>query len=206
MPAAVRDRRVAGRAQRGALLDRLGCGRWRRRSRVAGGNVSEGRCPDCRAKRTTADWLYRKENAEAILSDPKREELLRRLIEGEALTPVSLSLTPSRAYGFTAFDDGWRDQLDAALTAGRAPDLAHGTEMACRHGGCRCPQCRTAHRAAVGPPRSGRPLQPAVPPRGGRGRPTAAGAASARARWPDVRPASGSGRWQRPSAARGARR
>lgn len=42
MPAAVRGRRVAGWAQRGALLGRLGCGRWLGRGRVAGGNVSEG--------------------------------------------------------------------------------------------------------------------------------------------------------------------
>ncbi|MFE3672372.1 type I-E CRISPR-associated protein Cse1/CasA [Streptomyces goshikiensis] len=107
------------------------------------------RCEECRAKRVTADWLYRKEIAEVIFSPAKRAELLRRLAGGEALADacIELDLTPHRAHGFAAYDDDWRGQLDDALTVGRDPDLDHGTERAYRYGGCRCPECRTAHDA-----------------------------------------------------------
>ncbi|MFE7119374.1 type I-E CRISPR-associated protein Cse1/CasA [Streptomyces sp. NPDC057654] len=110
------------------------------------------RCEECRAKRVSQDWLHRKEIAEAIFTEDKRTELLRRLASGESLAEActALDLTPHRVHGFTNYNDEWRGQLDTALTDGRDPGLDHGTETAYRHGGCRCPDCRAAHDALRG--------------------------------------------------------
>ncbi|MCB5181511.1 type I-E CRISPR-associated protein Cse1/CasA [Streptomyces antimicrobicus] len=111
------------------------------------------RCDDCRAARVGQDWLYRKEIAEAIFPPAKREELLRRLADGQPLADActALDLTPHRVHGYSAYSDTWRAELDQALTAGRDPQLNHGTESAYRHGGCRCPDCREAHDRIRGP-------------------------------------------------------
>ncbi|WP_331726376.1 type I-E CRISPR-associated protein Cse1/CasA [Streptomyces sp. NBC_00470] len=107
---------------------------------------TRSRCADCLLKRSSADFVYRKEIADAIFPESKRTALLERLSRGELLPDVcdDLDLTPNRIHGYAAYDATWRERLDSALMAGRDPDLDHGTESAYRHGACRCPECRTA--------------------------------------------------------------
>lgn len=97
-------------------------------------DATHSRCEDCRAKRVSKDWLRRKEKAEATFHETRRTELLRHLASGEPLADActALDLTPHRVHGFTHYNDEWREQLDVALTAGRDPDLDHGTETAYR--------------------------------------------------------------------------
>ncbi|MFC8458623.1 hypothetical protein ACFUJ0_17490 [Streptomyces sp. NPDC057242] len=87
--------------------------------------------------------------AEATFPASRRADLLRRLAAGEHLTDAcrALGLSVHRVYGFRRYDGAWGEQLDAALTAGRDSEFAHGTEAAYRHAGCRCPECRAAHDA-----------------------------------------------------------
>lgn len=107
------------------------------------------RCDICRPRRAHSDRERKKAIAEAVFPPARRADLLRRLAAGEHLTDAcqALDLSVHRVYGFKKYDDTWGEQLDAALTAGRVPDLAHGTEATYRHARCRCPDCRAAHAA-----------------------------------------------------------
>jgi hypothetical protein len=52
-----------------------------------------------------------------------------------------LDLTPNQVWGLTKTDQEWATNLEAALTATRRDDLAHGTNAA-YVAGCVCKDCR----------------------------------------------------------------
>lgn len=62
---------------------------------------------------------------------------------GEAAERYGITLAALYAQGQVYPDRG--EQLDAALTHGRDPDLPHGRYTAVR-AGCACPECRASRR------------------------------------------------------------
>lgn len=104
------------------------------------------RCASCRSLRRTPDRAYRREIADALFPPAARAALLGRIASGEHISDVcaDLGISVHRARSYAAYAPAWGRALDLALTAGRDPDLDHGTAMAYRHGRCRCPECRTA--------------------------------------------------------------
>src|SRR3954470_232472 len=106
------------------------------------------RCPVCRIARRTLDKEGRRRVAEAALPEQTRTALLNLIRSG---VPFSMAcegfgVSTVAVHGFRAHDAAWGVQLDEALTAGRDPDLDHGTEQAYRWGKCRCPECRAWKR------------------------------------------------------------
>ncbi|MFC8454405.1 hypothetical protein [Kitasatospora sp. NPDC057223] len=80
--------------------------------------------------------------------------------------------SPGLALARRRRDETWHRDIDAALPTGRNPDLAHGTEGAWK-GGCRCPDCRTAHHGptTTQPPTDTPPPAPPAPTLAGCPRP-----------------------------------
>ena len=126
---------MPGRPRHRICLD---CGKLKPR------NDKHARCSACRHRRRGPDSDRRDETARSHFPEDAREELLRRVAAGEHLSDVcgELGITTVRAHAFATRDKQWGRRLDAALTAGRDPDLNHGTAMAYRWGRCRCPECR----------------------------------------------------------------
>lgn len=102
------------------------------------------RCATCQKARVAEDFDYRRRQAAGRFPTAVRRLLLARLREGEGLSQScrSLEVSTQQVHGFKAYDGEWADALDAALLAGRDPDLEHGTFTAYRYGRCRCPECR----------------------------------------------------------------
>jgi hypothetical protein len=107
-------------------------------------------CTKCRSKRTPYDAAYRRRRAEALFPADVRAAVLEELADGLELREVcdAHNVTPQRVFAWRRFEPEWSARLDAALMAGRDPSLDHGTPRAFRHGRCRCPECRVAHREA----------------------------------------------------------
>ncbi|WP_100445294.1 hypothetical protein [Glycomyces xiaoerkulensis] len=59
-------------------------------------------------------------------------------------------LTLRGVHNRARWDAEWSERLDASLLAGRDPDLEHGRDPTYKRFGCRCPDCRDAHRAGKG--------------------------------------------------------
>lgn len=76
--------------------------------------------------------------------------LLTLLAAGHALriTCDRLGVTTQAVHGRAQWDPEWSTALDAALMAGRDPDLPHGTHKAYRQH-CRCPECRDFHHGTA---------------------------------------------------------
>lgn len=112
---------------------------------------NRARCERCRQARQPSDRQRRYDIAGNLFPTHARSLLLARVAAGENLADVcrDLGITQARVRGWAAFDPDWEQRLDVALTAGRDPDLDHGTINAYRWGRCRCPECRQA-RAALG--------------------------------------------------------
>jgi hypothetical protein len=74
-------------------------------------------------------------------------QLLDASYNGQAPRTVlrDLGLTSNQVWGLATTDQEWSEQLDAALTATRRDDLAHGTNAA-YVAGCVCSECR-AHQS-----------------------------------------------------------
>lgn len=74
-------------------------------------------------------------------------QIVDMLSAGRAVVEVTKTTGASwqAIVGRGQWDKAWQNALDDALLRGRNPDLEHGTEMAYRHGRCRCPECRVAH-------------------------------------------------------------
>ncbi|GIH70359.1 hypothetical protein [Sphaerimonospora thailandensis] len=60
-------------------------------------------------------------------------------------------VTLHAVYGHAARDVRRQRALDAALMAGRDPDISHGTNHSYRVHKCRCPECKVAHDRQRGP-------------------------------------------------------
>ncbi|MFG2734351.1 hypothetical protein ACGFX7_05970 [Streptomyces harbinensis] len=156
-----------------------GCAYWARRAeeRRAGRRChhcgtllpaeTHSRCDTCRELRRRPDWEHRREQATAAFPAAVRARLIARLTAGEHLAEVcqDLGITQQRVHGYRAYAPDWSEDLDAALLAGRDPELDHGTVGAYRHGRCRCPECR---EAKASPPlwwrQRSSPAQPAGTP------------------------------------------
>ena len=59
-----------------------------------------------------------------------------------------LDLTPNQVWGLTRTSEEWLTNLEAALTATRRDDLAHGTNAA-YVAGCVCSECRSHQRVRM---------------------------------------------------------
>lgn len=110
-----------------------------------GADTERVRCADCLERRRAPD--HRRKRARAGQRFPRRvrTRLLAGLSAGGQLGEVcsQLGVSTVQVYGWRQYDPGWADALDAALMAGRNPELDHGTPSA-RWWGCRCPDCRLA--------------------------------------------------------------
>ena len=118
-----------------------GCGRPAR---------PEGRwCKTCIEEHLHESARRRDRQRRGRLSPSVRRTILARVARGEHLPDVAadLGVTMQAVWGAALVWPWWREELDAALVAGRDPGLAHGTEQAYRHSKCRCPDCRGAHHA-----------------------------------------------------------
>jgi hypothetical protein len=60
-----------------------------------------------------------------------------------------LGLTSQQVWGLTKIDQEWSAELEAALTAARREDLAHGTNAAYVDG-CVCRDCREHQQRRMG--------------------------------------------------------
>jgi hypothetical protein len=85
--------------------------------------------------------------AQARLPVEARQKLLAAIYDGQPFREIVryLGLTSNQVWGLTRTDDGWRTELEAALTATRRDDLKHGTNAA-DVAGCVCADCRARQR------------------------------------------------------------
>ena len=107
-------------------------------------------CADCRDAHRE-DWNGSRSRASAAAREEfwagRLELLLAALSSGvsyrEAITAAGVSPTQIaiRRRDSAAFGE----RLDAALMAGRNPDVDHGTYRGYKAAGCRCPDCREYH-------------------------------------------------------------
>lgn len=111
------------------------------------------RCDLCRTAHAAACREWRRSTTLRSWSPALRSRLLTHLAEGVELTTAAsaVAATVQSVHALAGIDPQFARDLDAALMAGRKPDLAHGTESAYRHGRCRCPECRTAHQHSPKP-------------------------------------------------------
>lgn len=89
----------------------------------------------------------RLERARRALGDASRAYILRELTGGRSIPDVAAAIGVStvRIHSLARRDPDWATALDAALLAGRDPNVPHGTETGYRWRHCRCPDCRQAH-------------------------------------------------------------
>ncbi|MFI9463743.1 GntR family transcriptional regulator [Streptomyces xiamenensis] len=109
--------------------------------------AEKSRCGHCESLRRTAESARRRTAALERLPAHVRESLLGDLAAGVPLSEVcqQYGVTTARLHSLDLYLPGWSQRLDDALTAGRDPDLPHGSEDTYRHAKCRCPDCRAAH-------------------------------------------------------------
>lgn len=90
----------------------------------------------------------RRETARESLTRDQRATILQHVREGRSIraAATALGLSVNRVMLLGRTDDVWRAELDRALLAARDPSVPHGTETGYRRHGCRCPECRIAHR------------------------------------------------------------
>ena len=116
------------------------------------GTVSRWRggclCDECRTAHN-ADLRVWRTSKRLAFWESRVEPLLARLGAGEVYreTIADLGLSPSAIAAHRQRDPAFGVRLDEALTAGRDPDLRHGTGQAWKRG-CRCPGCREYHEAS----------------------------------------------------------
>jgi hypothetical protein len=103
------------------------------------------RCEACRPGHNTD--LRDRRRAAADLPRADRQAILGMLRSGSppAEAAARMGISTQRLYALGRWDTAWAEAMDDALTHGRDPALAHGTETDYRRGGCRCPGCRAAH-------------------------------------------------------------
>ena len=102
------------------------------------------RCDDCADAHLDdlADWRARR--AKRLFPAATRQKLLVELAKGVPLGTAAarLEIAVQRIHAFAWTFPRWGERLDAALMAGRDPQVRHGTATGYRHGRCRCPECR----------------------------------------------------------------
>lgn len=142
--------RCKGCAQRALRRSQVKPGEHRCHGCGAPTPADHSRCPACRTGRRTGDHAYRRALANAALPEDVRDDVLTELAAGLPLAEVceEYEVTSQQLFGWRVYAPEWGDALDAALMAGRNPNLKHGTKGAYRHGKCRCPECRAAKGAA----------------------------------------------------------
>lgn len=105
--------------------------------------------PDCgcRQAHNTDTRTYRRNLADRAFPPKARTRLLRLISRGATITEAAeqVGVTTHAVYGRRRVDPAWGNRLDAALMAGRDPDVPHGIPSGYRHHRCRCPECRAAH-------------------------------------------------------------
>ncbi|MFD6534783.1 hypothetical protein [Streptomyces goshikiensis] len=104
----------------------------------------------CRQEHNASTTADHRRKADAAFTSEQRAQLLELLANGahlnEATTVVGVRLR--QVWGLARRPDlDFADQLDAALTAGRDPQLRHGSSYTYARFRCRCPECREAKAA-----------------------------------------------------------
>ena len=85
----------------------------------------------------------------------QRSRLLELIANGIPLPQAceTVGVAMSRVHALGRLDAQWAEHLDEALTAGRDPEITHGTSYAYKELRCRCPECRRAKYIERGPRR-----------------------------------------------------
>ncbi|MFI7524535.1 hypothetical protein [Nocardia salmonicida] len=113
-----------------------GLSRWRRGCR----------CVLCADAHNLAERRRRRRRARRAFDPYLRKRFLDALAQGS--DPVSVAarfeVTWAQALALAKYDRRWGPRLDAALLAGRNPEIAHGTYYSYQRHRCRCPECRAA--------------------------------------------------------------
>lgn len=104
------------------------------------------RCKRCRADHATGGRSWKRDAYD--IPDDDRQQILERIETGADPAEITLETgyTWQKIHGVARHDETWREDLDAALIAGRDPEISHGRYQSYRHHGCRCPECRQARR------------------------------------------------------------
>jgi hypothetical protein len=105
------------------------------------------RCSLCRRAHSDTQRAFGRARAQQRLPPNVRQQLLDGIYAGQPFRTVlcQLNLTPNQVWGLTKTDPEWAAELEAALTATRRGDLAHGTHAA-YVAGCVCSDCRKHQR------------------------------------------------------------
>lgn len=91
---------------------------------------------------------WRRARAAKRFGPAQRAHIIREITGGRAIGEVAAALglhTASITNYARRVDPAWGEELDAALMAGRDPNIPHGTTYSYRVRRCRCPVCRRAH-------------------------------------------------------------
>ena len=108
------------------------------------------RCTQCRSAHSDTQRASGRARAQKRLPVEVRQQLLDAIYAGQPFRTVlrDLDLTPNQVWGLTRTDQEWLTNLEAALTATRRDDLAHGTNAA-YVAGCVCSECRSHQRVRM---------------------------------------------------------
>lgn len=116
-----------------------------------GAEVSTGaRCdPAHQQVHAVKSRAYRARQRKDRFPGSVRRSLLRALATGVPFGEAchERGVSAQLVWGTAHAEPRFAQQLDAALMAGRSPDIPHGRTWSYRRG-CRCPECRRAHEAA----------------------------------------------------------
>ncbi|WP_194829258.1 hypothetical protein [Nocardia sp. XZ_19_231] len=113
-----------------------GIARWRRGCR----------CVLCADAHNLAERRRRRRRARRAFDPYLRKRFLDALAQGgnPMSVAVQFEVTWAQALALAKYDRRWGPRLDAALLAGRNPEIAHGTYHSYQRHRCRCPECRAA--------------------------------------------------------------
>ena len=108
-------------------------------------------CTLCRRAHSETERARGRARAQERLPVEVRQQLLDAINAGQPFRQLlrDLGLSSNRVFGLARTDKEWSEKLEAALTASRRKDLAHGTNAAYLHG-CVCNECRTYQLVRMG--------------------------------------------------------